>query len=423
MGAQEFDVIVYGATGFTGRLVAEYLQQTYGTEGEVRWAMAGRDITKLRTISSQIGAPMSLTLIAADARDANALEALAHRARVIITTVGPYQLYGEPLLAACVRAGTDYVDLCGEPNWMAAMIQKYDAQAKQSGARIVFSCGFDSIPFDLGVFFLQQHMQERFGAPADVVRGRVRKMKGGFSGGTLASLLASVDAANRDPGVKRTMADPYALSPQSIVPQPSGDKVIYDADIPSWSTPFVMAAINTKNVHRSNALLGYPYGRSFTYDEMQMTGDGDDGKKRANAAASQSRTQSALLGFAPTRALLRRFALPKPGEGPSKEERETGFYDIMFVGETAKGEKLTASVKGDKDPGYGSTSKMITEAALCLADTSRAQTPGGVWTPAAAMGASLVDRLQARSVLRFALEDKDAPRRAHPLPPDYQASL
>lgn len=423
MGAQEFDVIVYGATGFTGRLVAEYLQQTYGTEGDVRWAMAGRDITKLRTISSQIGAPVNLTLIAADARDANALEALAHRARVIITTVGPYQLYGEPLLAACVRAGTDYVDLCGEPNWMAAMIAKYDAQAKQSGARIVFSCGFDSIPFDLGVFYLQQRMRERFGAAADVVRGRVRKMKGSFSGGTLASLLASIDAAKRDPSIKRAMADPYALSPQSIVPQPGGDKVLYDADIPSWSTPFVMAAINTKNIHRSNALMGYAYGRGFTYDEMQLTGDGEDGKKRANAAASQSRTQSAMLSFAPTRALLRRFALPKPGEGPSKEERETGFYDIIFLGETAKGEKLTVSVKGDKDPGYGSTSKMISEAAICLSDTSREQTPGGVWTPAAAMGASLVDRLQARSVLRFAVEDKDAPVRAYPLPPDYQASV
>ena len=423
MSAQEFDVIVYGATGFTGRLVAEYLQRTYGSGGDVRWAMAGRDLTKLRTVSAGIGAPMGLSLIAADASDANALEALAHRARVIITTVGPYQLYGEPLLAACVRAGTDYVDLCGEPNWMAAMIAKYGDAAKQSGARIVFSCGFDSIPFDLGVFFLQQSMQERFGAPADSVRGRVRKMKGGFSGGTLASLLASVEAGQRDPSIKTIMADPYALSPQSFVPQPGGDKVLHDADIASWSTPFVMAAINTKNVHRTNALTNYAYGRSFTYDEMQMTGDGAEGKKRANAMASASRTQAAMLGFAPTRALLRRFALPKPGEGPTKEERETGFYDILFVGETAKGEKLSASVKGDKDPGYGSTSKMISEAALCLNDTSREQTPGGVWTPASAMGASLVDRLQARSVLRFAVEDKNAPTRAYPLPPDYQASV
>lgn len=423
MSAQEFDVIVYGATGFTGRLVAEYLQRTYGAEGDVRWAMAGRDLTKLRTVSSEIGAPMSLPLITADANDANALEALAHRARVIITTVGPYQLYGEPLLAACVRAGTDYVDLCGEPNWMAAMIAKYEDQAKQSGARIVFSCGFDSIPFDLGVVFLQQHMQERFGHPADAVRGRVRKMKGTFSGGTMASMLASVDAATRDPSLRRAMVNPYALSPQSIVPQPSGNDVKHDADIPSWSAPFVMAAINTKNVHRTNALLNYPFGREFTYEEMMLTGDGADGQKRAKSMLQQSRMQMMMLGFPPTRALLRRFALPKPGEGPSKEARETGFYDILFIGESAKGGKLNASVKGDKDPGYGSTSKIISEAAICLADTPRTQTPGGIWTPGAAMGAALVDRLQARSVLRFAVEDKDAPVRAHPLPPDYQASI
>jgi len=421
VSAQEFDVIVYGATGFTGRLVAEYLQRTYGAEGDVRWAMAGRDMGKLRAVAAEIGA--NAPLIAADAGDPNALDALAHRARVIITTVGPYQLYGEPVLAACIRAGADYVDLCGEPNWMAAMIAKYEAPAKASGARIVFSCGFDSIPFDLGVFFLQSHMKERFGQPAHFVRGRVRKMKGAFSGGTMASMLASLEAVQRDPKLVKMMADPFALSPERLVEQPNGDTAIYDDDIPSWSAPFVMAAINTKNVHRSNALMNYAYGRDFTYEEMMLTGDGADGEKRAKTMLGQSKMQMTLLGFPPTRALLRRFALPKPGEGPSKEARETGFYDILYIGESAKGGKLSVSVKGDKDPGYGSTSKIITEAALCLADTSRTQTPGGIWTSAAAMGASLVDRLQARSVLRFAVEDKDAPRRAHPLPPDYQASV
>lgn len=422
MSAQEFDIIVFGATGFTGKLVAEYLLQTYGTEGDVRWAMAARDMNKLRAVSSQLGAPMNLALIAADAADPNALDALAHRARVIITTVGPYQLYGEPLLAACVRAGTDYVDLCGEPNWMAAMIAKYDKAAKASGARIVFSCGFDSIPFDLGVFFLQQHMRERFGQPAHKVRGRVRKLKGGASGGTIASALASMKTAQRDPKLRRIMTDPYALSPESITLQPRGDTALYDSDIASWSAPFIMAAINTKNVHRSNALMDYPYSRDFTYDEMMLTGDGAGGKRRARAAANQARLQTMLLGFAPSRAMLRRFVLPKPGEGPSKEERDAGFYDLLFIGETGDGGKLNVAVYGDKDPGYGSTSKIIAEAALCLNGVSREQTPGGVWTPAAAMGAALVDRLQARSVLRFTVEDKTAPQRAHPLPPDYQAS-
>jgi short subunit dehydrogenase-like uncharacterized protein len=422
MSAQEFDVVVYGATGFTGRLVAEYILKTYGAEGDVRWAMAGRDAAKLKAVANELGAPMSLPLIAVDARDGTALDALAHRARVIITTVGPYQLYGEGLLAACVRAGTDYVDLCGEPNWMAAMIEKYEAQAKQSGARIVFSCGFDSIPFDCGVWFLQQKAKERFGQPAQRVRGRVRKMKGGASGGTMASMLATFEAVRRDPAVGAQMLDPFALSPTRLRAQPSGDEATNDDDIPTWSAPFIMAAINTKNVHRTNALTDYAYGRDFMYCEMMMTGEGPAGEKRARATVNQSNLQRTLLGFAPTRALLKQFALPKPGQGPSKEERESGMYDVLFVGGTDDGRSIRTSVYGDKDPGYGSTSKMITEAALCLNDTPRATTPGGIHTPAAAMGDALVDRLQARSVLRFIVEDEAKPMRAGPLPPDYQAA-
>lgn len=401
MSAQEFDVIVYGATGFTGRLVAEHLLKTYGGSGQVRWAMAGRDAQKLRDIAVEIGTPLHFPLITADARDQGALDALAHRTRVIITTVGPYQLYGEPLLAACASAGTDYVDLCGEPNWMADMIAKYGDTAKQSGARIVFSCGFDSIPFDCGVWFLQQQARQRFGQPARRVRGRVRGMKGGFSGGTVASMMATYDAVRRNPQIGVAMLDPFALSPERLAAQPGGDSLVQDADIPAWSVPFIMAAINTKNVHRTNALAGHPYGRDFTYDEMQMF----TSEKRARAAFNQNNMQRRMLDFAPTRALLRRFALPKPGEGPSKEDRETGNYDVLFVGETADGRSLRTSVKGDKDPGYGSTSKMLSEAALCLNDTPRSTTPGGIWTPAAAMGDPLIERLQQRAGLQFALEN------------------
>lgn len=406
MSAQEFDVIIYGASGFTGRLVAEYLFKTYGAGGPVRWAMAGRDVGKLELVRDEIGAPASVPLIAADARDAASLDALARRTRAIITTVGPYQLYGEPLVAACVGAGTDYVDLCGEPAWMAAMIALYESAAKASGARIVFSCGFDSIPFDCGVFYLQQQAMERFGGPCVRVRGRVRTMKGGFSGGTMASMLATLEAGRRDPSIVKTMTNPYALVGEApAVRQPRGDSVCYDADIPSWSTPFIMAAINTKNVHRSNALMQFRYGRDFTYDEMQMTGDGDAGERRAKAAANQARMQMGLLAFSPTRALLRQFALPKPGQGPSKHERETGSYEVLYVGDMADGRSLRAVVSGDKDPGYGSTSKMISEAALCIADTPRETTPGGIWTPAAAMGATLIERLQAKAGLRFGLEN------------------
>lgn len=404
MSAQEFDVIVYGATGFTGRLVAEHLAKHYDTPEGPKWALAGRNEVKLKAIAIEIGQP-DLPIIEADAKDANALEALAHRARVVITTVGPYQLYGEGLLAACVRAGTDYVDLCGEPNWMAAMIAKYGAAAKESGARIVFSCGFDSIPFDCGVWYLQHEARERFGQPAQRVRGRVRKMKGGFSGGTLASMLATFDAIKREPKLVRMMANAYALSPEDLPQtQPAGDQVQHDDGV-GWSAPFVMAGINTKNVHRTNALMNYPYGRDFQYDEMQWFGEGDAGRKRARAADSQSKTQNALLSFPPTRALLRRFALPKPGEGPSFEERENGEYEVLFVGTTADGAELRTVVHGRKDPGYGSTSKMITEAALALADTPRSTTPGGVWTPAAAMGGALIERLRDNAGLTFRLEN------------------
>lgn len=399
---REFDVIVYGASGFTGRLVAEYLAK----RSETRWAMAGRSRGKLEAVRNEVGAPADTPILTADASDAASLEALAKRTKVILTTVGPYQLYGEPLVAACAKTGTDYVDLCGEPNWMAEMIAKYSDAAKQSGARIVFSCGFDSIPFDCGVYFLQREAKARFGAPAQRVRGRVRKMKGTFSGGTMASMLATLEAGKRDPNIVKLMRDPFALSPERGAQQPRGDAPLHDEDLNAWATPFVMASINTKNVHRTNALLGHAYGRDFTYDEMQMTGRGAEGEKRAKAAAGQAQMQMALLAFGPTRAFLRTFALPKPGEGPNKEQRETGFYDVLFAGTLADGKALRAAVTGDRDPGYGSTSKMIAESALCLArDVDRTQTSGGIWTPGAAMGDPLIARLEANAGLTFKIVD------------------
>jgi len=404
---REFDVIVYGATGFTGRLVAEHMLATHGVGRGVKWAMAGRSKSKLESVRSDIGAPADVPLIIADASNPASLDAMAQRAKVIITTVGPYQLYGEPLVAACVQAGTDYVDLCGEPAWMAAMIAKYEALAKASGARIVFSCGFDSIPFDLGVTFLQNEAIARLGAPARRVRGRVRKMKGGFSGGTIASLMATLESSKRDPSIMKTLADPFALTPGFTGPaQPSRETVERDDAAGQWATPFIMATINTKNVHRSNLLLKQRWGADFVYDEMTLTGDGEGGQKRAKAAKRQGDIQNMMLNFPPTRALLRRFALPKPGEGPSKEDRETGFYEAGFHGETADGRVLRAVVKGDKDPGYGSTSKMISESAMCLArDVDRDETVGGVWTPGAALGAKLIARLEAHAGMKFSLEN------------------
>lgn len=408
MSAKPFDLIVYGATGFTGRLVAEYLQATYGTGGPVRWAIAGRSQARLAQVRESIGADDSLPLLVADAASATDLADLSHQARVIATTVGPYQLYGEPLLRACAQGGTDYVDLCGEPAWMARMIPQYTETARTTGARITFSCGFDSLPFDLGVVYLQHEAQRRLGAPLTSVRGRVRVMKGGPSGGTIASLLATVEAMQRDPQAARLMADPFALVPglKGAAAQPDGDTAAYDADLKSWTGPFVMAPINTKNVHRTHALLGHPWGLGFTYDERMLTGDGDPGERIARGLVKQNRIQNALLGFGPTRALLRRFALPKPGEGPSREQRERGRYEIVFSGETTDRRQLRAVVKGDRDPGYGSTCKLMAETALCLAsDIPRTRTPGGVWTAGAAMGMTLVQRLHARAGLSFAIEE------------------
>ena len=387
-------------------LVAEHLLRTYGAVGEISWAMAGRSTKKLAEVRDLIGGPSNFPLIAAEASDPVSLKAMAESAKVIISTVGPYQLYGEGLVAACAAVGTDYVDLCGEPAWMAAMIRKYGDAAKASGARIVFSCGFDSIPFDLGIFFLEQQARAKFGRPAARVRGRVRKMKGDFSGGTAASLLATVEAAVRDPTILKTLSDPFALTPGFVgAAQPSGNEVVEDVAVGSWVAPFMMAMINTKAVHRSNQLLHYAYGRDFVYDEMMMTGPGPAGEKRAKALARRKAVQNALIGFAPTRALIRRFVLPKPGEGPSKAARDAGFYDLLFIGETCDGRRLRVSVKGDKDPGYGSTSKMIAESGICLAgDVPHDAVGGGFWTTASAMGEPLIGRLQARAGLTFALE-------------------
>ena len=403
---QSVDVVLFGASGFTGRLVAEVLAARMAGTG-LRWALAGRDATRLAAVRGAIGAPASLPLMLADADDAQALAALVRRARVVITTVGPYSRHGTVLVTACAKAGTDYVDLCGEPLWMAQMINSLQVPAAASGARIVFSCGFDSIPFDLGVLFLQTEAQQRFGQPLQRVQGRVRRLRGGLSGGTAASMLATLQAVDRDPAAARLLDDPFALTPGFRgPPQPDGATARQDTPGGPWSGPFVMAVINTKNLHRTNALRGHPWGRGFTYDERLVTGRGLAGRVAAGLLAGGTRLQNLALGWAPTRALIGRLALPQPGQGPSRRQREAGSFDLQFSGQTAQGHSLRASVQGDRDPGYGATSRMLAEAGLCLLqDVPRSATPGGVWTPGAAMGLALQRRLQARAGLRFQMED------------------
>jgi short subunit dehydrogenase-like uncharacterized protein len=381
---REFDIIVYGATGYTGRLVAEYLKDKTG----LKWAMAGRSLSKLEEVRDLIGAAADTALIVADASDPATLDAMVKRTKVVLTTVGPYQLYGNELVTACVANGTDYTDLCGEPAWMRQKIDQHDAAAKASGARIVFSAGFDSIPFDLGVLMLQKHCKETFGAPAPRVKGRVRAMKGTFSGGTAASLKATMAAAAKDRAIIGYLTNPFSLSADFAgPPQPAGNKPEYDESLGSWATSFVMAPINTKNVHRTNHLLEHAYGADFVYDEMMLTGPGEQGEAIAKHVAS-----TPMMGGADD---------PKPGEGPTKEERETGFYDVLFVAEYPDGRTARFSVKGDRDPGYGSTSKMISETAIALCAIEGA---GGVTTPGAALGEHLVDRLQKHAGLIFAVE-------------------
>ena len=410
MNPKPHDLIVFGATGFTGRLVAEYLHATYGVGRDVKWAMAGRSLDKLKRVRNELGIGEDLPLLVADASDTAALKKLVAQTRVVITTVGPYQLHGNELVAACAKAGTDYVDLCGEPGWMAEKIPELQPIAAASGARIVFSCGFDSIPFDLGVVFLQNEAMQRLGEPLVRVHGRVKTMKGTFSGGTAASLLATMEAVGRDRSLIKILGNPFALVPGFKGPrQPNDNLAEYDELAKAWTAPFVMAPINTKNVHRTHALRGHPWGTDFVYSERMLTGKGSNGEQRAKKMARNTKIQNILLAIGPTRALIRRFALPKPGEGPNQHQRETGHYDQLFVGQTASGQTLSATVKGDRDPGYGSTCKLITESALCLTqEVDHQMAPGGVWTPGAAMGLTLASRLQHRAGLSFAIKEAAA---------------
>jgi short subunit dehydrogenase-like uncharacterized protein len=389
--SSKFDIVVFGATGFTGQLVVEYLATHYRDDKQLTWAMAGRSLDKLKSVRDAIGAPADTPLIVADSSDVAALKAMIGQTRLVISTVGPYQLYGNELLAACAETGVDYVDLCGEPIWMRQMIDAYHAAAQKSGARIVFSCGFDSLPFELGAFFCQETARKVLGAPVARVKGRVRDMKGTFSGGTAASARATYELVAKDLSLVALLKNPFALTPGFEGPkQPPGNRPVYDEDMQSWTAPFVMATINTRNVHRSNMLMGFPYGRDFVYDEMVLTGPGEEGQANAKRVMAVNNEKSGPNAL-------------KPGEGPSKEARENGCYDLLYVGVAAAGQQVRISVRGDGDPGYDLTAKMIAECALCLLrDTP--EVPAGIWTPGAAMGDRLIKRLVDHGVMTFKVE-------------------
>jgi len=402
----EFDLVLLGATGFTGQLVADYLLKRHGATGSLRWALAGRSRDKLEAVRARLGdAAADLPLIVADNHDRASLDALVKRTSAVCSTVGPYALHGSELVAACAASGTDYCDLTGEVPWMRRMLDAYQAEAEASGARLVHCCGFDSIPSDLGVWFLQQQAQARFGRPMSRIRMGVERMRGTMSGGTAASMINIIEETRRDSSVAKVAANPFALCPPEFRQgprQPYVKSPAFDAHLDSWLAPFVMAAINTRIVHRSHALQGRPWGEGFIYDEAMMTGSGFSGRRRAWGWSL------ALGGFAlgaslgPTRKLMAKRFLPKPGEGPNAEQREKGFFRLLFNGSNEQGERLRVRVTGDRDPGYGSTAKMLGEAAFTLAtDLPRDALPGGFWTPGTALAEPLKPRLEAHAGLTF----------------------
>ena len=386
MSEREFDVIVFGASGYTGKLVAEYMGKEYGNDESIRWAIAGRNKDKLSSVKKDLNLNERVSMIEVDSTNKDSLDSMTSSAKCILTTVGPYQLYGSSLVQSCSENGTDYVDLTGEPGWMYEMINAHQDTAKKSGARIVFSCGFDSIPFDLGVYFVQQAAQEKYGKPAKHVRGRVKAMNGEFSGGTIASLGATMATLKEKPELIQVLSNPFSLTEGFEGPAQLDDsKVLLDEKLNMWVAPFVMAPINTKNIHRSNALLGHAYGEDFCYDEMMIAGEGEEGKQIADAMNSSNPMGGDNL--------------PQPGEGPSKESREQGNYDVLFFADFDEG-SIEARVTGDMDPGYGSTSKMIAESALCLIQDCE-DLSGGMYTPAPAMGEKLIKRLTKNAGLTF----------------------
>ena len=407
MSTEQLDIVVFGATSFVGKILTDYMHRTYGVGKDLKWGIGGRSEKKLQDLKESLGASAKdLPVITADASDDTALKNLCDQTRVVVSTVGPYALYGEPLVRVCAETGTDYCDLTGEVQWIRKMIEKYEDKAKASGARIVHCCGFDSIPSDMGVWFLQQKAQEQFGQPALDVRMRVKVAKGGLSGGTVASMMNVAKEAGSDPQLRKELANPFSICPKehrSSRRQPSIKSAEYDEDFGVWLAPFVMGAINTRVVHRSNALQQAGYGKEFTYDEAMMVGKGMKGRLRGYGITGAMGAFFTASAIGPTRWLVEKL-VPSPGEGPSPEDQEKGFYDLRFIGKTEDGRKLITKVTGDRDPGYGSTAKMLGEAAMCLANDVPDQS-GGFWTPASLLDGKLLERLTSKAGLTFELAE------------------
>lgn len=392
------DLVLFGATSFVGQILTRYMVERHGSDGELSWAIAGRSAEKLAQVAADTGAEVDQIVV--DADDATGLAEMCAHTNLVISTVGPYALYGSKLVAAVAEAGIDYVDLTGEPQWMQRMIDRYHDRAVETGARIVHACGFDSVPSDMGVWFLQREAEERFGAPCTSISLGVKAMSGGASGGTIASMMNMMEEVSADPSLRKVLGNPYALGAAGDRKGPAQPNVTlpeYDDGHDSWVAPFVMAATNTRIVFRTHSLLGRTWGRDFTYGESMMTGDGLKGRAKALAMAGGMGGFMGAAAVGPMRSLMGRF-LPEPGEGPSAEAQEKGFYDLRLHGTTAAGDELMVKVTGDRDPGYGSTSKILAEAATTL---MHSDVVGGFWTPATALGDPFIEALVEHAGLTF----------------------
>lgn len=415
METPTYDLVVYGASGFVGRLICRYLAQDPVNTEPPRWAIAGRNSAKLLAIASEYP-ELKRPFIIADAEDPASLARLCEQSKVVISTVGPYNRYGEALVAQCARSGTDYVDLCGEPVWLKEMIDRYQAQAKASGARICPSCGFDSVPSDLGVWWLQEQSQAIYSNYCNRIKMRVMSMRGGISGGTLASITDSIAHAAADPQVRRATMDPYVMAqpcPDTRPRQTVHRGAHQDDEFEGWMAPFIMEGINSRVVHRSHSLIDFAYGNDFRYDEAMRSDTGLKGWAIAQAISKGLTAATIMSSIGPTRRFLHRLLLPKPGQGPSEEAMRQGFFNIELWGSVDPHKSLKVRVSAYEDPGYASTAKMITQAALCLAfDRSQDQVPGGFWTTATALGAPYVERLKTYAGFRF--ERIEPPATEHP---------
>jgi len=407
--SKQYDIIVYGASSFVGQILTQYLSCHLTGKSEIKWALAGRNKAKLAQVQASTETK-DIDVIIADASDSRSLDTLCRQAKVIISTVGPYALYGEPLIKSCVENGTDYVDLTGEVQWIDRMLKKYEEKAKKSGSRIINCCGFDSIPSDMGAYFLQQQAQLRFGQAVPATKMAVKKIRGGTSGGTIASVINLAKEAIIDPSLRKKLLDPYLICPDSNQHSKNNldnSSVFFDSEFDAWTTPFIMAGINTRVVFRTNTLMNYAYGKDFQYSEVMLTGNKSGSKLNAKGMAFGIKAFLVLAAMAPSRWFLEKYLVPKPGEGPTPKEQEEGFFDIRHLGKTEDGEIIEIKVTGDKDPGYGSTGKMLAQAALCLAnDVGAEEKGGGFWTPASIFGSKLITRLEAHAGLTFELVDK-----------------